>query len=557
MRHQNPIHRLPLQRLLTNHRTLPSPDGCFNQLLFSFTSIFDYQEALNEGTLSCRDAVSYYFERIRRLSHLNAFVSTYEKEAFETADRLDLERKAGNKPGRLHGVIIGIKDVICFKDHPVSAGSHILKGFESLYHATAVERMLKEGAIIIGHLNCDEFAMGSSNENAPVYGPVKNALDPEKVPGGSSGGSAVAVQASLCMLSLGSDTGGSIRQPADFCGIIGLKPTYGRISRYGLIAYASSFDQIGIFGRNVSDIAVLLEVISGFDARDATSSKQEVPAYAESLKLNAQSIMLSGQRLPRWKESTPAPLGAGVSDHPSTANRQPSTANRQRIAVLKETLSHPSLDPEIRDKITGFLSDLRLKGHDVVEISFDLLDYIVPAYYILTTAEASSNLSRFDGVRYGYRTTDRKAGFPDFYSKTRSEGFGKEVKRRILLGTFVLSAGYYEAYFSKAQKVRKILTERTKLIFNQFDIILSPTVPTTAFKTGEKSADPVAMYLADLYTVYANLVGIPGISLPLFTHTNGMPFGVQAMTNQFRELSLLQFSNELMQQYKSYEIPTL
>ena len=249
MRHQNPIRRLPLQPLRINHKNLSSPDGCFNHLLFSFTSIFDYQEHLNAGTLSCREAVLYYLERIQRLSHLNAFVRVYEKEALETADQLDRERMAGIKPGRLHGVIIGIKDVIFYKDHPVTAGSRILDGFDSLYQSTVVERLLKEGAIIIGHLNCDEFAMGSSNENAPVYGPVKNALDPEKVPGGSSGGSAVAVQASLCMLSLGSDTGGSIRQPADFCGIIGLKPTYGRVSRYGLIAYASSFDQIGIFGQ--------------------------------------------------------------------------------------------------------------------------------------------------------------------------------------------------------------------------------------------------------------------------------------------------------------------
>ncbi len=530
MKLQNPIRRLPPQLPQINLRNLSSPDDFFDHLLFPFTSIYHYQEALTKGTLSCRDAVSHYLERIKRLSHLNAFIQVYEKEAFETADRLDMERMAGNKRGRLHGVIIGLKDVICFKDHPVTAGSHILQGFHSLYHATAVERLLKEGAIIIGHLNCDEFAMGSSNENAPVYGRVKNALDTEKVSGGSSGGSAVAVQASLCMLSLGSDTGGSVRQPADFCGIIGLKPTYGRISRYGLIAYASSFDQIGIFGRNISDIAILLEVISGFDSKDATSSRQPVPQYAESLKPNAQHL---------------------------TADRRTTTANPLRIAVLKETLSHPSLDPEIRDKITELLSDLRLKGHEIVEISFDLLDYIVPAYYILTTAEASSNLSRFDGVRYGHRTMDEEAGFPEFYLKTRSEGFGKEVKRRILLGTFVLSSGYYEAYFSKAQKVRKILTERTKLIFSEFDIILSPTVPTTAFKTGEKSSDPIAMYLADLYTVYANLVGIPAISLPIFTHTNGMPFGIHAMTNQFRELSLLQFSNELMQQYKSYEIPTL
>jgi len=505
--------------------------------LFSFTSIHDYQEALNEGSLFCRDVVLHYLERIHRLAYLNAFVNLYEKEALETADRLDRERKQGKKSGRLHGVIIGIKDVICYKDHPVTAGSRILEGFQSLYSATAIERLLQEGAIIIGHLNCDEFAMGSSNENS-FYGRVKNALDPEKVPGGSSGGSAVAVQASLCMLSLGSDTGGSVRQPADFCGVIGLKPTYGRISRYGLIAYASSFDQIGIFGRNIVDVALLLEIISGFDPRDATSSRQPVPFYAESLKSGNTDI---GHR-------------SSVIATPSSVIRHPSS---YKIAVLKEAIDHPSLDPEIKAKIKDFIEDLRSNGHQVEEISFDLLDYIVPAYYILTTAEASSNLSRFDGVRFGHRTGDPEAGFPAFYQKSRSEGFGKEVKRRILLGTFVLSAGYYEAYFSKAQKVRKILTERTKLIFNEFDIILSPTVPTTAFKSGEKSSDPVAMYLADLYTVYANLVGIPGISLPLFTHTNGMPFGIQAMTNQFRELSLLRFAYELMQQYKSYELPTL
>jgi aspartyl-tRNA(Asn)/glutamyl-tRNA(Gln) amidotransferase subunit A len=494
-------------------------------LLFSYSSIHEYQEALDKGSFSCRDAVSFYLERIRRLDNLNAFVQIYEKESLQTADRLDAERRAGNKSGRLHGVVIGIKDVICYKDHPTTAGSHILETFQSLYHATVIERLIREGAIIIGHLNCDEFAMGSSNENS-IYGRVRNALDPDKVPGGSSGGSAVAVQASLCMVSLGSDTGGSVRQPADFCGVIGLKPSYGRISRYGLIAYASSFDQIGIFGRNIRDIAQILEIIAGFDPRDATSSRKSVPSYAESL----------------------------TSSVPSTVNHQPST---YKIAVLKETLDHPSLDPEIRVKLREFIGDLRSKGYQVEEISFDLLEYIVPAYYILTTAEASSNLSRFDGVRYGLRTADPDAGFPEFYQETRSEGFGKEVKRRILLGTFVLSAGYYEAYFNKAQKVRKILTDRTKLIFNEFDIILSPTAPTTAFKSGEKSSDPVAMYLADLYTVYANLVGIPGISLPLFTHTNGMPFGIQAMTNQFRELSLLQFSNELIQQYKSYEIPTL
>jgi aspartyl-tRNA(Asn)/glutamyl-tRNA(Gln) amidotransferase subunit A len=320
------------------------------------------------------------------------------------------------------------------------------------------------------------------------------------------------------MVSLGTDTGGSVRQPADFCGVIGLKPGYGRISRYGLIAYASSFDQIGIFGKTTADIALVLEVISGSDRRDSTSSVQPVPEFSSHLN---------------------------------------SPARPYRIAVLKEAIGHPSLDPEIRNRLTEFIKDLRSDGHFVEEISFELLDYIVPAYYILTTAEASSNLSRFDGVRYGHRTPDPEAGYPDFYRKTRSEGFGMEVKRRILLGTFVLSSGYYEAYFTRAQQMRKILTDRTRLIFNQFDIILTPTVPTTAFRAGEKISDPVAMYLADLYTVYANLVGIPGISLPLFRHSNGMPFGVQAMTNQFQELSLLQFSDNLMQQYKSYEIPTL
>ncbi|HEY4156284.1 MAG TPA: Asp-tRNA(Asn)/Glu-tRNA(Gln) amidotransferase subunit GatA, partial [Puia sp.] len=446
-----------------------------------------------------------------------AFIQVYAEEAISTASRLDKERKSGKPPGKLHGVIIGIKDVLCYKDHPVSASSRILQGFNPLYHATAVERLLNEGAILLGHLNCDEFAMGSSNENS-IYGRARNALDPGLVAGGSSGGSAVAVQAGLCMAALGSDTGGSVRQPADFCGVIGLKPTYGRVSRYGLIAYASSFDQIGIFGKNIDDTALLLQVISGADSRDSTCSARPVPEYREAL------------------------------DKPVTGFR---------IAILKEALRHPSLDPEIRDQLTGFIDDLRSRGFQVEEIPFDLLDYIVPAYYILTTAEASSNLSRFDGIRFGRKTSDPEAPYPDFYRKTRSEGFGKEVKRRILLGTFVLSSGYYDAYFTRAQQIRKILSTGTKLIFKQFDLILTPTVPTTAFRAGEKISDPVAMYLADLYTVYANLVGIPGISLPLFRHSNGMPFGVQAMTNQFQELSLLQFSSYLMQQYKSYEIPTL
>jgi aspartyl-tRNA(Asn)/glutamyl-tRNA(Gln) amidotransferase subunit A len=301
-----------------------------------------------------------------------------------------------------------------------------------------------------------------------------------------------------------------VRQPADFCGIIGLKPTYGRVSRYGLIAYASSFDQVGIFGRTIADVALMLDVIAGEDEFDSTVRRE--PA-----------------------------TGTAFGD-PGSPDR------KYKIAYFKEALEHPGLDPEIRTTLLQRLNDLRKAGHTVEAIDFELLDYIVPAYYVLTTAEASSNLARFDGVRYGYRTKTSNLELTEFYKRTRSEGFGREVKRRILLGTFVLSAGYYDAYFTKAQQVRKLVVDRTNLIFKDFDIIILPTAPTTAFRLGEKMDDPIAMYLADIYTVYANLTGIPGISLPLFTHTNGMPFGMQAMTSRFNDVCLLQFSRLMMQQ---------
>jgi aspartyl-tRNA(Asn)/glutamyl-tRNA(Gln) amidotransferase subunit A len=298
-----------------------------------------------------------------------------------------------------------------------------------------------------------------------------------------------------------------------------MKPTYGRISRYGLVAYASSFDQIGIFGRQVADIALVLEVLGRHDPMDSTSFNSDKAESFQSLEVP--------------------------------------TAEKFRIAYFKEALDHQGLDPEIRNQFLNLTRSLKNEGHIVEEIDFEYLDYIVPTYYVLTTAEASSNLSRFDGVKYGYRSQSRNVNLPDFYKKNRSAGFGKEVKRRILLGTFVLSAGYYDAYFTKAQQVRNLLCQNTSLIFNSFDIILLPTAPTTAFRIGEKMDDPISMYLADIYTVYANLTGIPGISLPIFRHTNGMPFGIQAMTNRFKELYLLQFSHRLMQQYKSYENPTL
>lgn len=430
----------------------------------------------------------------------------YNQEALERARQLDAKRNTNTAVGKLHGVVIGIKDVICYKGHTVTAASNILKGFTATYNATAVQRLLDEDAIIIGSCNCDEFAMGSTNEHS-VYGPTLNALDESRVPGGSSGGSAVAVQAGLCMVSLGSDTGGSVRQPADFCGIVGLKPTYGRVSRHGLIAYGSSFDQIGIFANNIPDAALVLEVISGADEYDSTVSAREVPAYSTLLQ-----------------QQTKQPL---------------------KIGYFEEAIQHDGLDKEMAATLFDQIDKLKSRGYVVKPVNFGLLEYIVPTYYVLTTAEASSNLSRYDGVKYGYRTP-QKQHLTEFYKKNRSEGFGMEVKRRILLGTFVLSAGYFDAYFAQAQKVRKKLVEKTALIFNEFDAIILPTTPTTAFKIGEKMEDPLSMYLADIYTVYANLVGIPAISIPLFKHSNGMPYGLQIMTYQFSELSLLKLSQEMM-----------
>ncbi|MBV7532618.1 Asp-tRNA(Asn)/Glu-tRNA(Gln) amidotransferase subunit GatA [Chitinophaga sp. sic0106] len=470
-----------------------------------FSSINTFHKALYAGSITCTDKVRYYLNRIQELKHLNAFLEVYEEEALEKARELDARIQGGQPVGSLAGVVVGIKDVICYKGHNVSAASRILEGFNSLYSATAVERLLEADAIIIGNLNCDEFAMGSTNENS-AYGPTLNALDTSRVPGGSSGGSAVAVQADLCQVSLGSDTGGSVRQPADFCGIVGLKPTYGRISRYGLIAYASSFDQIGIFGKDIADVAAVLQVIAGPDEFDSTASQKEVPDYQSGLSHNKS----------------------------------------YKFAYLRDALYHDGLDPEMKDAYIDFFENLVDNGHTVSGSGFDYIDYIVPAYYVLTTAEASSNLSRYDGVKYGHRTEQKNLDLTDFYKKSRSEGFGKEVKRRILLGTFVLSSGYYDAYYTKAQQVRRIVADKLNEILDQYDAILMPTVPSTAFKLGEKTDDPIAMYLADIYTVLANLVGVPAISVPMRKHSNGMPFGVQIITKKFDEANLLSIAHQLM-----------
>jgi len=467
--------------------------------LKKYLKLTDVQSDLQTDMLTCHALVKTYLAKIEEKKSLNAFLEVYETEALENAQLLDEKLQKGEKMGRLYGMVMGIKDVICQKNHKVEAASNMLEGFESLFSATVVEKLLAEDAIIIGRLNCDEFAMGSTNEYSSK-GPVLNAYDETKVSGGSSGGSAVAVQADLCLAALGSDTGGSVRQPASFCDVIGFKPTYGRISRHGLIAYASSFDQIGILAQSVEDTALLLEIISGGDEFDSTASKVDVPTFSEVDK----------------------------------------EKKVYKFAYFKEALENEGLDGEIRSQIEERLKGLALAGHQVEAVDFPIMEYMVPAYYVMTCAEASSNLSRYDGIHYGYRHQEVK-DLQSVYTQTRTNGFGKEVKRRIMLGTFVLSAGFYDAYYTKAQKVRRLVSDATQKLLEEYDFIVSPTTPTTAIGLGELiNQDPVTMYLADIYTVQANLVGMPAMSLPLFKHSNGMPFGLQLMANKFEEQKLLE-----------------
>ena len=469
----------------------------------TYSGFQEIQHDLKNGTLSCVERVNFHLSLIQKKKHLNAFLSVYGDEALSRAAKIDQKIKKGTA-GKLAGLVVGLKDVLCYKDHPLQASSKILDGFVSQFNGTAVQRLLDEDAIIIGRQNCDEFAMGSSNENS-AFGPTLNEIDNERVPGGSSGGSAVAVMADMCQVSLGSDTGGSVRQPAAFCGIIGLKPTYSRISRYGLIAFGSSFDSIGIFSKSVDDIALVLEVIAGADEYDSTVSQKAVPSYSQELSSSEKK--------------------------------------KYKIAYINE-IESPALQREIRENIAHKIEALKADGHTVEAVEFPLMDYILPTYYVLTTAEASSNLSRYDGVRYGYRSPGTH-DLQSLYKKTRSEAFGKEVQRRILLGTFVLSASYYDAYYNKAQKVRRIIRDKTKVLLEKYDFILMPTTPTTAFKLGEHTDNPVEMYLADLFSVQANVVGVPGISVPCGTDDNGLPIGLQVITNDFEESKLLQFSKLL------------
>jgi aspartyl-tRNA(Asn)/glutamyl-tRNA(Gln) amidotransferase subunit A len=465
-----------------------------------FHSLKEVQTELSSKSITLKNVVSQYLQNIEARMNLNAFLEVWGDEALEQAELIQQKIDNGTA-GKLAGMVIAIKDNICYKNHKVSASSKILEGFESLYSATVVERILAEDAIIIGRLNCDEFAMGSSNETSH-YGPVKNPLNENCVPGGSSGGASAAVAADFCLAALGSDTGGSIRQPASFTGIVGMKPTYGAVSRYGLIAYASSFDQIGPMTKCVEDAEVLLQVIGGPDAYDSTTLLEKLP----SAKHN--------------------------SDKP-------------KIAYLKEAVESPAVHPDIRARVNEILEKLKSEGYVVEPISFPYLDYMVPAYYVLTTAEASSNLARFDGINYGYRSKDAK-GIDETYRKSRTEGFGREVKRRILLGSFVLSSGYIDAYYGTGQRVRRVLQEKTKVIFDKYDFLLSPTCTDVAFEFGAKSKDPISMYMQDIFTVHANLTGNPAISIPCGKEsTTGLPFGIQVTARHKEDSDLFAFSKTL------------
>lgn len=439
-----------------------------------------------------------FLERIAQANpSINAYLAVSGERARRAAAVID-ERAAQGKPlPALAGAPIGVKDVLVMQGLPSTAGSKILAGYHPPYDATVVSRLEAAGAVLLGKLNCDEFAMGSSNENS-AYGPVRNPVAPDRVPGGSSGGSAAAVAAGMAVAALGTDTGGSVRQPASFCGVVGLLPTYGRVSRYGLIAYASSLDRVGTLTHSVRDAAVLLGVIAGHDPMDSTCSTAPVPNYVEGLERPVSGL---------------------------------------RVGVPIEYFGE-GLDPEVRAAVEATIEALGQAGCSMQPVSLPHTRYAIPTYYVLATAEASANLARFDGVRYGFRAPEADS-LQAMYRKSRDLGFGPEVKRRILLGTYVLSAGYYDAYYKKAQQVRTLLTRDFVEVFQQVDVLLTPTAPTPAFKLGEKTGDPLSMYLADIYTVTASLAGICGISVPCGKSREGLPIGAQILGKHFDEATIL------------------
>ena len=460
------------------------------------------RNAIAERTLTATALAEEFYTRIKQEDpEIGAFLNLSKERATAKAAGIDRLAEAGNPLPPLAGIPVAIKDVMVTRDARTTAGSKILENFVPPYDCTAVARMEAAGALVLGKLNCDEFAMGSSTENS-AYHPVHNPRDKSRVPGGSSGGSAAAVAAGMAVATLGSDTGGSIRQPASFCGVVGLKPTYGRVSRYGLIAFASSLDHIGPFASTVRDAALVLKTIAGRDPMDSTSSPVPVPNYVADLETPVQGL---------------------------------------RVGVAKEYFGD-GLDPEVRTAVEAAIQKLAELGCEIVPVSLPHTEYAIPAYYIVATAEASSNLARYDGVRYGFRARNART-LSDLYRLTRDGGFGMEVKRRIMLGTYVLSAGYYDAYYLKAQKVRTLLTRDFDEAFKKVDVIAAPTCPTPAFRLGEKVNDPLAMYLADIYTVTANLAGIPGISVPCGENHEKLPIGLQLFGRHFDEATVLRVAH--------------
>ncbi len=454
------------------------------------------RKRLLNGDQSISSLVSDYLNKIQEHTHINAFIEVYDTWALEQADAIDALIRTGSQP-ELAGMVVAVKDNICIRSSKVTCASKMLESFEGLYDATVIKKLRDAGAVIIGKTNMDEFAMGSSTENSR-FGVTRNPRNTDHVPGGSSGGSAAAVSAGMAVAAIGSDTGGSIRQPAAFTGVYGLKPTYGRVSRNGLVAFASSFDQIGPFARSVYDIALLLKIIAGHDPHDSTSASVPVPDYTGQLTKKIAGLKI------------------GLPDEYFTDD----------------------LEEDVRPAIENSIQKLKDMGASIVSVSLPHTEYTIAAYYVLTTAEASSNLARYDGVRYSYRAQDAE-DLTDMYTRSRSEGFGEEVKRRIMLGTFVLSSGYYDAYYRKAQKVRRLIKNDFDNVFSKVDCIITPTTPGTAFRLGEKIDDPLHMYLSDVYTTSANLAGIPGISVPCGYDRNGLPVGLQILGKQFDEQTLL------------------
>jgi aspartyl-tRNA(Asn)/glutamyl-tRNA(Gln) amidotransferase subunit A len=472
-------------------------------------TIDDARSMVQSRKLSAVELAEAHFSEIAsRDETIGSYLSLTRARALEQATRIDALAEKGDPLPKLAGVPVAIKDVLMTRGERTTAASRLLEKFVAPYSATAVDRLESAGAVVLGKLNCDEFAMGSSNENS-AFRPVRNPRDTTRVPGGSSGGSAAAVAAGFAVATLGSDTGGSIRQPAAFCGVVGLLPTYGRVSRYGLIAFASSLDHVGPLTRTVKDSATLLEVIAGRDPHDSTSADVPVAKYAAECGREIKGL---------------------------------------RIGIPKEYFAE-GLDPEIRQAIERRIDGLRSAGCEIVHVSLPHTEYAIPAYYIVATAEASANLARFDGVRYTTRSPQAKT-LSEMYRRSRDEGFGPEVKRRILLGTYALSAGYYDAYYLKAQQVRTLLTRDFQNAFTKVDAIVTPVTPTTAFKLGEKADDPMAMYLSDIYTVTANLVGVPGISLPIGNSSEALPIGIQILGKHFDEATVIRLAHAMEQDQK-------